>query len=117
MIYTQVSPFREWVKQIARDAASRAGIPLVDWVAAESAVDAGSDAGTPIDAGVLDAGAAEVDGGVTDAGALDAGATDAGASDAGTGPNGTGTHGCSASGGSAGLLALALSVRRRRSLR
>ncbi len=70
MIYTQVTPFRDWVKQIARDAAGRAGIPLVDWVAAETAADAGSPDGGVLDAGVLDAGA--------DAGEVDAGQADAG---------------------------------------
>ena len=48
MIYTQVTPFRDWAKQIAREAAGRAGIPLVGWVAAETVVDAGTkDAGAP----------------------------------------------------------------------
>ncbi len=54
MIYTQVSPYRAWVMQIAREAAVRGAIPLVGWVAAETMV---ADAGAA-DAGRTDAGPA-----------------------------------------------------------
>lgn len=47
MIYTQVAPFRPWVRQIVRDAAGRAGIAVAAW--ADETVDAGSPA--PGDAG------------------------------------------------------------------
>ena len=64
MTYTQVGPFREWVKQVIVDAADAGLLDVVPWVAAELApVDAGTepDAGRDVDAGVpgpeVDAGA------------------------------------------------------------